>query len=207
MLPSYIPRRSLLAASVVIAASLACPSILMAQEATVRIGLLAPLTGTGGPYGQEEEEAARAAVKVINDAGGVLGRRLELSVADDESQPTAGVAAVRKLIDVDKVVSIEGVWSSAVALAVKPITLEKGILLSVVGSADEITDGENRNLVWRFQTNGRSWGVAFSKAMIGDGAKTASILVLQTPFTQSTIQSPIQICFNSLLVGACILSH
>lgn len=169
-------------------AALACPATASAQQPAIRIGLLAPLTGTGGPYGQEEADAARAAVKIINDAGGVLGRQLELVVADDESQPTAGVAAARKLIDVDKVVSIGGVWSSAVALAIKPITLEKGVLLSVVGSADEITDGDNHNLVWRFQTNGRSWGEAFSKAMVKDGIKTASILVLQTPFTQSTIQ-------------------
>ncbi len=42
------------------------------------------------------------------------------------------------------------------ALAVKPITLEKGVLLTVNGSADEITDGDNKNLVWRFQTNGRA---------------------------------------------------
>jgi ABC-type branched-subunit amino acid transport system substrate-binding protein len=188
LLHPYLSRRSLMAASVAVAACVAGPSLSVAQQVPVRVGLLAPLTGTGGAYGREEEEAARAAVKIINDAGGVLGRPLELIVADDETQPTAGVAAVRKLVDVDKVVSVAGVWSSAVALAVKPITLEKGVLLSVVGSADEITEGENRNLVWRFQTNGRNWGVAFSKAMIGDGVKTASILVLQTPFTQSTIQ-------------------
>jgi ABC-type branched-subunit amino acid transport system substrate-binding protein len=183
----YLSRRSLLAASAALTVGLALPSVSVAQQAAVRIGLLAPLTGTGGPYGKEEEEAARAAVKIINEAGGVLGHPVELIVADDETQPTAGVAAARKLIDVDKVASIAGVWSSAVALAVKPITLEKGVLLSVVGSADEITDGDNKNLVWRFQTNGRSWGEAFSKAMTKDGVKTASILVLQTPFTQSTI--------------------
>lgn len=181
-------RRVMLAASVTILAGLGIPSATLAQDATVRIGLLAPLTGTGGPYGAEEEQAARAAVKIINDAGGVLGKKLELVVADDESQPTSGVAATRKLVDVDKVVSIGGVWSSAVALAIKPITLERGVLLTVVGSADEITDGNNRNLVWRFQTNGKNWGEAFSKAMVKDGIKTASILVLQTPFTQSTIQ-------------------
>jgi branched-chain amino acid transport system substrate-binding protein len=188
VLKSFVPRRALLAASLAMAAALACPAIAAAQEGPVRIGLLAPLTGTGGPYGQEEEQAARAAVKIINDAGGVLGRKLELVVADDESQPTAGVAAARKLIDVDKVVSIGGVWSSAVALAIKPIALERGVLLSTVGSADEITDGDNKNLVWRFQTNGKSWGEGFSKAMVKDGVKSASILVLQTPFTQSTIQ-------------------
>ena len=65
----------------------------------------APFTGTGSPYGKEIEEAARAAA-VVNDAGGVVGRKLELVVADDESVPTSGVAAARKLIDVDKVVSI-----------------------------------------------------------------------------------------------------
>jgi ABC-type branched-subunit amino acid transport system substrate-binding protein len=188
VLHPYLSRRSLIAALVAVAPSLMGTSISVAQQSPVPIGLLAPLTGIGGPYGGEEEEAARAAVKIINDAGGVLGRPLELVVADDETQPTAGVAAVRKLIDVDKVVSIGGVWSSAVALAVKPITLEKGVLLTVNGSADEITDGNNRNLVWRFQTNGRSWGIAFSTAMIGDGIKTASVLVLQTPFTQSTLE-------------------
>jgi branched-chain amino acid transport system substrate-binding protein len=188
VLHTCLSRRFLLVASLAVAASVAGPSLSVAQQSPVRIGLLAPLTGIGGPYGKEEEEAARAAVKIINEAGGVLGRPLELIVADDETQPTAGVAAVRKLIDIDKVVSIGGVWSSAVALAIKPITLEKNILLTVNGSADEITDGNNRNLVWRFQTNGKSWGIAFSKAMIGDGIKTASVLVLQTPFTQSTLE-------------------
>src|SRR6478735_2845972 len=171
VLTTSLPRRSLLAASVAMVAAFACPSIGSTQEGPVRLGLLAPLTGTGGPYGQEEEQAARAAVKIINEAGGVLGRKLELVVADDESQPTAGVAAARKLIDVDNVVSIGGVWSSAVALAIKPIALEKGVLLSVVGSADEITDGDTRNLVWRFQTNGKSWGEGFAKAMAKDGVK------------------------------------
>jgi ABC-type branched-subunit amino acid transport system substrate-binding protein len=188
VLSSFTSRRAMLAASVAMLAAFACSTATLAQDAAIRIGLLAPLTGTGGPYGEEEEQAARAAVKVINDAGGVLGKKLELIVADDESQPTAGVAAARKLIDVDKVISIGGVWSSAVALAIKPITVDRGVLLSVVGSADEITDGDNRNLVWRFQTNGKSWGEAFSKAMVKDGIKTASILVLQTPFTQSTIE-------------------
>jgi ABC-type branched-subunit amino acid transport system substrate-binding protein len=188
VLSSFTSRRAMLAASVAMLAAFACSTATLAQDAAIRAGLLAPLTGTGGPYGEEEEQAARAAVKVINDAGGVLGKKLELIVADDESQPTAGVAAARKLIDVDKVISIGGVWSSAVALAIKPITVDRGVLLSVVGSADEITDGDNRNLVWRFQTNGKSWGEAFSKAMVKDGIKTASILVLQTPFTQSTIE-------------------
>jgi len=182
-----LTRRSLLGAA--IAATVGASGLpAFAQDGPIKLGLLAPFSGSGGPYGKEEEEAAKAAVAVINGAGGVLGRQLELVVADDETQPTAGVAAARKLIDVDKVVSISGVWSSAVALAVKPIAIEKGVILTSNGSADEITQGDNKNLVWRFQTNGKDWGDAFGKAFLKDGVKTASILVLQTPFTLSTIQ-------------------
>jgi branched-chain amino acid transport system substrate-binding protein len=156
--------------------------------APLRIGLLAPLTGSGGAYGKEEETAAKAAAAHINAHGGVLGRPLEIVVADDETTPTAGVSAARKLIDVDGVVAITGVWSSAVALAVRPVALEKSVALLPVGSADELTEGDNKGLVWRFQTNGKNWGQAFANVAYKDGARTASILVLQTPFTLSTVK-------------------
>ncbi|MFC0282254.1 ABC transporter substrate-binding protein [Camelimonas abortus] len=190
MLRAMFTRRAIVGAAIAAVAAGVAPAAYAtgAAPAPIRIGLLAPFSGSGGPYGKEEEEAARAAVALVNEAGGVLGRRLELVVADDETQPTAGVAAARKLIDVDHVAAITGVWSSAVALAVKPIAIEKGVVLTTNGSADEITQGDNRNLVWRFQTNGRDWGEAFARAMLKDGRKTASVLVLQTPFTLSTIR-------------------
>lgn len=177
-----------LLAALGLALSATDPGTAMAADATTRIGLLAPLSGTGGPYGREEERGARAALDVVNAAGGVLGHKLELVVADDESVPTAGVAAARKLIDVDGVAAIAGVWSSAVALAVRPVAIEKGIALLVNGSADEITQGDTKGLVWRFQTTGKAWGAAFAHVVRKDGAKTASLLVLQTPFTLSTVQ-------------------
>ncbi|MFG1212469.1 ABC transporter substrate-binding protein [Xanthobacter flavus] len=192
MMNAPFSRRTLLAASLLAFAAsplpLSAPAAAQAAGEPIRIGLLAPLTGTGGPYGKEEEEAAKAAIAHINAAGGVLGRKLELFVADDESTPTAGVGAARKLIDVNGVSAITGVWSSAVALAVRPITIEKGVALLPNGSADELTQGDTKGLVWRFQTNGKEWGRAFANAALKDGAKTASILVLQTPFTLSTVK-------------------
>jgi branched-chain amino acid transport system substrate-binding protein len=172
----------------VVAGASAAAAASAPSGAPIRIGLLAPLTGSGGAYGKEEETAAKAAAAHINAHGGVLGRPLEIVVADDETTPTAGVSAVRKLIDVDGVVAITGVWSSAVALAVRPVALEKSVALLPVGSADELTEGDNKGLVWRFQTNGKNWGQAFANVAYKDGAKTASILVLQTPFTLSTVK-------------------
>lgn len=161
----FLGRRTFLAASLLgLGAGLlglaphGAPRALAAEEGPIRIGLLAPLTGTGGPYGKEEEVAARAAVDHINAAGGVLGRKLELFVADDESTPTAGVAAARKLIDVNKVSAIAGVWSSAVALAVRPLAIEKGVALLPNGSADELTAGIRRALSGVSRPMARSGG-------------------------------------------------
>jgi branched-chain amino acid transport system substrate-binding protein len=198
---SFLPlaRRSFIAASLlslVAGLPMLAPTGAQAADDTIKIGLLAPLTGTGGPYGKEEEEAARAAVANINAGGGVLGRKLELFVADDETTPTAGVAAARKLIDVNGVTAIAGIWSSAVGLAVRPVAIEKGVALLPNGSADELTQGDTKGLVWRFQTNGKEWGRAFANAALKDGAKTASILVLQTPFTLSTVK-PFQEAFTA----------
>ncbi|WP_025139149.1 ABC transporter substrate-binding protein [Achromobacter sp. DH1f] len=172
------------------AAALTLPLIpRLARAATgepVRIGVLAPLTGGGGPYGQGMANAAQKAAETINAAGGVLGGRpLEVVVIDDESNPTAGVAAVRKLLDVNKVIAIAGVWSSAVAMAIKPITLERGVPLLVSGSGDEVTQGDNKGLVYRFQARGSDWGPVFARAIHKAGGRRASVLALQTPFTLS----------------------
>ena len=172
------------------AAALALPLIpRLARAASgepVRIGVLAPLTGGGGPYGQGMANAAQKAAAFINAAGGVLGGRpLEVVVIDDESNPTAGVAAVRKLLDVNKVIAIAGVWSSAVAMAIKPITLERGVPLLVSGSGDEVTQGDNKGLVYRFQARGSDWGPVFARAIHKAGGRRASVLALQTPFTLS----------------------
>ncbi len=177
-----------MASMCVVAGASAAGAASAPSGAPIRIGLLAPLTGSGGAYGKEEETAAKAAAAHINAHGGVLGRPLEIVVADDETTPTAGVSAARKLIDVDGVVAITGVWSSAVALAVRPVAMEKSVALLPVGSADELTEGDNKGLVWRFQTNGKNWGQAFANVAYKDGARTASILVLQTPFTLSTVK-------------------
>src|SRR6201992_1880554 len=127
----------------------------------IRIGVLAPLTGGGGPYGADIVKASKLAADQINAAGGVLGgRKIELFVEDDETNATAAVKAARELLAIDKGVAITAVWGSAPILAVRPLTLEKNIVLTVLGSADEVTEGDTRGLVWRFQGRASSWAPA-----------------------------------------------
>ncbi|MFI5898256.1 ABC transporter substrate-binding protein [Actinoplanes sp. NPDC051513] len=76
-----------------------------AGDEPLKIGLIVSLTGNYAPLGSEDEKSVKLAVQQINDAGGLLGRQIELTVRDDKSQPeqsvlsfndlkSAGVAAV-----------------------------------------------------------------------------------------------------------------
>jgi branched-chain amino acid transport system substrate-binding protein len=56
------------------------------------------------------------------------------------------VKAARKLLDIDKVIAITAVWGSGPILAVRPLTLEKNVVLTALGSADEVTKGDTRGL-------------------------------------------------------------
>lgn len=155
----------------------------------IKVGLIVPLTGAAGAYGPAMAKAGRLTAEYINkEAGGVLGGRpIHVVVEDSESNATAGVAVARKLIDVEKVVAIAGVWNSPVAMSVKPITLERNLVLLVSGSADQITEGDNKGLVWRFQARGRDWGTVIARAMLKDGVRKASMLGLQNPFTSGMV--------------------
>ena len=85
-----------------------------AQGEPLKLGMLTPLTGAGGFDGPRMLKAMQAVVEEVNKAGGVLGRKIELVVEDDQTNPEAAVRAARKLIDVDKVPVIMGTWASAV---------------------------------------------------------------------------------------------
>ena len=183
-----ISRRSLVAG---VAALPFAPYLANAQaNDPIRIGVLAPLTGGGGPYGADIVKASKLAADQVNAAGGVLsGRKIELLVEDDETSATAAVKAARKLLDIDKVIAITAVWGSAPILAVRPLTLERNIVLTALGSADEVTEGDTKGLVWRFQARASSWGEPAALAILKGGYKKVGLLHLQNPFVASMIPS------------------
>jgi len=179
-------RRSLLTASSALAAASALtPSLLRAQAGPIRIGTLTPLTGAGGPYGPVMVSAARAVVDSVNQAGGVLGRQVELVSEDDQTNPEAGVRAARKLIDVDKVVAVIGTWASSVTTAVAPLCWESKTFLCTVSGADSITQLPHQGYLVRTQPNTTLQGRKFGEFILELGAKRVFYMSPQTPFTQS----------------------
>ncbi|HFL3388566.1 TPA: EAL domain-containing protein [Legionella pneumophila] len=66
---------------------------------TMCIGLMTPYTGIASIYGHEIANAGMIACQQVNDAGGVLGKELELVIIDDSSMPEQAVRAANSLID------------------------------------------------------------------------------------------------------------
>ena len=145
-----IGRRAALAGGV---AAVASPAVLRAQTDPIKLATLTPLTGAGGSYGPVMAKVAAAVVEEVNEAGGVLGRKVELVSEDDQTSPEAGVRAARKLIDVDKVAAIMGTWASAVTTAVAPLCWESKTFLCTVSGADSITQLPHQGYLIRTQPN------------------------------------------------------
>lgn len=186
-----VPRRTVLrgmaaAGSFVVAA----PYVSYAQGGEdINIGVLLPFTGSQGAYGPDMRKAAEISAKKINDAGGILGgRKFKLFFDDDESIPTAGLAATKKLLEINNCVAVIGVWGSPIAMAIKPVTIAANTCMMVSGAANAITDGDTKGLVWRYQAKATDWGSGMAQAMIERKWKTVAILAQQNAFVIPMIE-------------------
>lgn len=100
-------------------------------QGVIKLGANWPLADVSG---LECSKAAQLAVDEINKAGGVLGKQLQLVVVDDEGKGDKGVAAIDKLVTVDKVDVLLGGIASGVAVAQVP-TLKKYQMVTVATGA------------------------------------------------------------------------
>src|SRR3712207_6072216 len=89
------------------AAALLAGSPSQAQD-TIKIGVTQPLTGAVAASGTYVANGARIGAEVVNRSGGVLGKKIELIIEDNKSNPKEAVAAAEKLILKDKVPVLMG---------------------------------------------------------------------------------------------------
>src|SRR5262245_65650374 len=119
-----ISRRNLLKAggAVGLGASLPGPWIrrATAQAAPLRLGFQVHRTGIGAVYGRWYERTTTAAVKLINEKGGIGGRPVEIVAEDDGTDPKRGAEVVEKLGVTHKVDLIFGTLFSHVVIASAP---------------------------------------------------------------------------------------
>ncbi|HYF58452.1 MAG TPA: ABC transporter substrate-binding protein [Burkholderiaceae bacterium] len=129
--------RTTAAAAVIAAAAALYAGAAAAQQGPVKIGILNDQNAVYSSItGQGSVAAARLA---IEDAGGtVLGRPVELVVADHQHKPDIGSSIARRWFDVEGVGAIFDIYSSGVALAVQRIAEDKDkvLVVSMASSRD-----------------------------------------------------------------------
>lgn len=107
----------------------------------VKIGIMLPLTGRQAPFGRVQQKAVLMAADEINASGGVKNKKIEIVIADTQGNPDAGRAAIRKLINRDRVLVIGGGFSNAATWAAISIAQKnKTPFLVNSAAADKITE-------------------------------------------------------------------
>src|SRR3954471_1499024 len=146
MKPVHSPSRqavqkmpSTLAALGAVVALALTASLASAQPKPIRIGVP---TAMQLQVGRDTQDGLKMAIDDLNAKGGVLGRKLEMVVADETENPETGISAIKKLTADEKVDVLIGGYTSGVTLAQLPhISSAKTIYLNV-GSASPATNAK-----------------------------------------------------------------
>ena len=175
------------AAAVLAAVVWAVTSITEAQP-PIRIGASLSQTGGFAALGQNQLRGYQLCVKHMNEKGGVLRRKLELVVEDDQSEPATAARIYEKLITQAKVDAILGPYSSPITEAVAHVSEKHRMPMVTPGAATTSIFKKGRKFV--FMTN--SPAEVFLEGLIDlaarRGLKTVAILNEDTLFAKATAQ-------------------
>ena len=109
-------------------------------QGTIKIGEFASMTGKEATFGQFAHKGTLMAIEEVNAAGGVLGKKVELLLEDNQSKPGESATIVKKFISRDKVVAVLGEIVSSRTLEAAPICQSAKIpLVSPGATAPEVT--------------------------------------------------------------------
>lgn len=157
---------------------------------TVKIGVIAPLTGSQAAFGEALKNGYLIALDEINAKGGVLGKRLELDFYDDQSKPDQAVQGVSKLVDQDRMPLILGSYSSESTMAMIPAVTHRQVPLIIpIAVADNLLDSKSP---WIFRLGASTTDYARATvAFLKDngGPKTMAIVYENTNFGQSSLKA------------------
>jgi len=94
---------------------------------TIKIGLFGPMSGKALAYGEDPLNAAKMWYDRINKQGGIWGRKIELVQEDDRCAANDVVAAVKKLVEQDKVFMLNGGSCSTATVAAQEYVLRNKV--------------------------------------------------------------------------------
>jgi branched-chain amino acid transport system substrate-binding protein len=121
---------SLLILSFAVAASMifaGCPG--ERDTDAINLGVIFPLSGPQAHFGVESSDGIILAMETINAAGGILGRQINLVIADDENIPANTVSNFLRLTTQDGIGIVMGSSTSGATLAIAPMAQQQGVVV------------------------------------------------------------------------------
>jgi branched-chain amino acid transport system substrate-binding protein len=158
-----------------------------AQQETIKIGVIQPLSGPVAASGNYIRMGAEIARDWVNARGGVLGKQVQLLIEDNKSDPKEAATAAEKLIVKDKVPVIVGAWGSSMTLAAMPKLEEYGVPMIVeTSSAASITKRGNP-WVFRLSPPSEMEALGLEKYLKDFGIKKADFLAVNTDWGRGSV--------------------
>ncbi len=175
-------------------------SLAPAEEDTIKIGTIMPLTGTLEWLGPPIQNGITLAAEEINAAGGVLGKDIELVHCDSQTRPAQGSNCAAKLVYTDRVIAIIGAASSGVSQAVSAITLEQEVIqispastsplfttfeidrAAELGITEDIPDEDVPGWFWRTAPSDKLQSQVAGILAAQEGWDTFGILAVNNPY-------------------------
>jgi branched-chain amino acid transport system substrate-binding protein len=170
---------------IVFALGAAVSALAFAQQ-TVKIGMSMPQTGSLGAGGKAELVALRMWVDDVNAKGGLLGRKVEFIVYDDQTNPALTPGIYTKLLDVDKVDLLFAPYGTVPTAPIMPLVKQRGLLL--MGNFSFQVNHTVKHDMWFNNlpaADAQSWFTGFFEQGQAAGAKSIAFLAADQEFAQN----------------------
>jgi branched-chain amino acid transport system substrate-binding protein len=152
------------------------------------IGHHCDLTGVISSWGVWHDKAAKAAVEIINQGGGIAGRKVELVTEDTESNPASGARKLRNLIQRSNAEFVVGSVHSGVMLSAIPVASQLKTIFFSTGEATDATGSKGTRYSFRTGTDTYSIAAASMPWCVENFGKKWTIIYADYAWGQSTNQ-------------------
>lgn len=140
------------------------------SDTEILLGMTTPLSGPLSGY-STATKATEAYFKMLNEQGGINGRKVRIIIYDDQFSPPSAVEAVRRLVEQDKVFAVPGVMGSATNSAIQRyLNMKKVPQLLITAGAQQFNDSAKS-----------PWTIPMLHSTVGEGRLIARHIVNTRP--------------------------
>ena len=189
----------------VVFALLLCVQPVMAAD-TIKVGLMAPLTGAWASEGQDMKQIVELLAEEINNQGGLLGKKVEIVSEDDGGDPKTAALAAQRLAN-SGVVAVIGTYGSSITEASQAIYDEAKIMQIANGSTAIRLSEKGLKYFLRTCPRDDEQGNVAAKTLVDMGFKKIAILHDNTSYAKGLAdeakglleKQPVEIVFYDAL--------